>query len=122
MKHPANGIVSCCFAGLEGSGALGIGCQLACLAACIVPITAVTGGAAALTHVLAAGLAASRAGLWTFDLAVSQMLQERVAHREMGAFACAPVLALSHPGARLYWRWPILAGTCSGAGTAPPPC
>lgn len=30
------------------------------------------------THVLVSGVAASRWGLWTFDLAVSQLLQERV--------------------------------------------
>ena len=96
-----------CVAGLEGSGGLGIGGQLACLAACVIPVLALSHRAAAsscvLTHLLAAGLAASRAGLWTFDLAVSQMLQERVADREMGA--------------RLFWLcWqatPVLGAWCT---------
>ena len=39
---------------------------------------------AAATHVLAAGLVASRFGLWTFDLCVSQLLQECVASQELG--------------------------------------
>ena len=54
----------------------------------MVPVALAVAGSAVLTHLLAAGLVASRFGLWTFDLAVSQMLQERVADREMGVHAC----------------------------------
>ncbi len=35
-------------------------------------------------HVLSAGLMSSRFGLWTFDLAVGQMLQERVPNEQLG--------------------------------------
>lgn len=37
------------------------------------------------THVLVSGVAASRWGLWTFDLAVSQLLQERVPDHQLSA-------------------------------------
>ena len=42
------------------------------------------GGPVAM-HVLVSGVAASRWGLWTFDLAVSQLLQERVPDSELSA-------------------------------------
>lgn len=41
--------------------------------------------AAVATYALVSGVAASRWGLWTFDLAVSQMLQERVNDQQLGA-------------------------------------
>jgi len=65
--------------------------QLACLLVAIIPAVVTRVGAARPAaaplgaRVLAAGLAASRAGLWLFDLAVSQMLQERVPLQELGA-------------------------------------
>jgi iron-regulated transporter 1 len=39
----------------------------------------------ATTYTLVGGLIVSRFGLWTFDLAVAQMLQERVPDGELGA-------------------------------------
>ncbi|BDA48594.1 Solute carrier family 40 member 1 [Coccomyxa sp. Obi] len=68
--------------GLARAGALGICCQLGSLLAAVVGSGRVWSAAA--THVLAAGLVASRFGLWTFDLCVSQLLQERVATLELG--------------------------------------
>lgn len=41
------------------------------------------------THVLLGGLVASRFGLWLFDLAISQMLQEWVDQDELGRLSCA---------------------------------
>ena len=61
---------------------MGICCQLASLLAAVVASFFVRSTAA--SHVLAAGLVASRFGLWTFDLCVSQLLQERIATLELG--------------------------------------
>jgi hypothetical protein len=63
---------------------MGIFSQLACQAVALLGVL-LLGSAGAATHALAAGLVASRFGLWTFDLAVSQMLQERVPAHEIGA-------------------------------------
>ena len=70
-------------AGLDGAGSVGIGCQWAFLA--LTLILASTLGQPAGVHVLAAGLVVSRFGLWAFDLAVSQMLQEKVSNEQLGA-------------------------------------
>ena len=43
-------------------------------------------------HVLAWGLVASRFGLWAFDLAVSQMLQERVPSEQLGAALLSSIM------------------------------
>lgn len=64
---------------------MGIFCQLASLLAALIVSVCVRSAAA--THVLAVGLVASRFGLWTFDLCVSQLLQERVATLELGRFS-----------------------------------
>lgn len=73
--------------GGERAGTLGIWAQAGCLWVSIAPSLATKTGAALpaplVSHVLVLGVAASRWGLWTFDLAVSQMLQERVADREL---------------------------------------
>jgi hypothetical protein len=77
--------------GLEATGVIGVWLQLACLLVAIIPAAVARAGAARPAaaplgaRVLAAGLAASRAGLWLFDLAVGQMLQERVPPQELGA-------------------------------------
>ena len=42
-----------------------------------------------ITYSLVCGLAASRFGLWTFDLAVSQRLQTDIAEHELGEFISA---------------------------------
>ncbi|KAK9837511.1 hypothetical protein WJX81_007687 [Elliptochloris bilobata] len=76
--------------GVEASGALGIWLQLACLLAAVAPAAlarlgwAQPGASVAVARALVAALAASRAGLWLFDLAVGQMLQERVLPQELG--------------------------------------
>lgn len=66
---------------------LGIWLQAACLWAGVAPSLAVKCGASlpasVVTHVLVSGVAASRFGLWTFDLAVAQMLQEWVADNDL---------------------------------------
>lgn len=71
-------------AGLEMAGIMGICCQLTCLVGAIFPVLLLGDDAAAM-HILAVCLVWSRLGLWTFDLAVSQMLQERVPAQEIGA-------------------------------------
>ena len=55
---------------------MALGCQWGFLL--VTLIVSSTLGQPGGAHVLAAGLVASRFGLWAFDLAVSQMLQERV--------------------------------------------
>ena len=69
------------------TGSVGLGCQWAFLLVTLIvsSILGQPGGA----HVLAAGLVASRFGLWSFDLAVSQMLQERVPNELLGMPSCA---------------------------------
>ena len=62
---------------------MGLGCQWAFLLFTLIASSAL--GQPAGAHVLAAGLVASRFGLWSFDLAVSQMLQERVPNEQLGA-------------------------------------
>lgn len=90
--------------GLEASGALGIWAQLACLLAGAAPAVLARaararGPSIAAARVLLAALAASRAGLWLFDLAVGQMLQERVAPQELGGpeFQGFKELAIHNP-------------------------
>lgn len=71
------------------------------------------GGASALLHVLLAGLAASRFGLWLFDLVVSQLQQELVESHQLGesrphrrvtkhgttaTASCNPALVRKNPG------------------------
>lgn len=92
-------------AGLEAAGAAGVGWLNLCLWASAAPAAiaalagvplsspaAGAGGGAGggsapgpLLLLLLCGLAASRFGVWLFDLAVSQMQQERVAPAELGA-------------------------------------
>lgn len=69
--------------GLEGAGSVGLVCQWASLVVTLVLSSVLMHPAG--SHVLAAGLVASRFGLWAFDLAVSQMLQERVPLEQLGA-------------------------------------
>ncbi len=68
---------------------LGIWLQAGCLWAGVGLSLAAKLGAAPprvlVTHVLVSGIAVSRFGLWTFDLAVSQLLQERVADKHLSA-------------------------------------
>lgn len=80
------GISPC--AGLKATGLAGIWWQLLALAIAVFPVWLTQLGAripeASTTHVLLGGLVASRFGLWLFDLAVSQMLQEWVTPEELG--------------------------------------
>lgn len=69
--------------GLDGVAGAGLAAQWACLAPALV--TAVASPTVGAARGLAAGLALSRAGLWGFDLAASQALQERVPRSELGA-------------------------------------
>ena len=68
---------------------MGIWCQTLALWAGITPSLLLKGGwalpNALITYSLVGGLVISRFGLWTFDLAVSQLLQEWVADSELGA-------------------------------------
>ncbi len=95
VKHHQALICSVLCAGLDGSGCVGIGCQWVFLL--VTLIVASTLGQPAGTHVLAVGLVGSRFGLWAFDLAVSQMLQERVPNEQLGMrlVPCRDLLSVS---------------------------
>ena len=71
------------------AGTAGIWIQAITLWAAVAPSLALAAGwqvpTAATTYTLVGGLIVSRFGLWTFDLAVVQLLQERVPDGELGA-------------------------------------
>ena len=75
-------------AGLLRTGLLGIFIQLTCLVVAVSPaLLSLVGtriASAAATHILVGGLVASRFGLWTFDLCMTQLLQEWVLTQELG--------------------------------------
>ncbi|PRW32971.1 TPR repeat-containing isoform B [Chlorella sorokiniana] len=75
--------------GLVATGSLSIWLQLACLLAGVAPaLAAALGaavGAAPRTYALVWGLVLSRFGLWSFDLAANQLIQETVEHSALGA-------------------------------------
>ena len=76
-------------AGVVAAGTMGIWLQTGALWAGVAPSLALAAGwpvpVAVATYVLVGGLVVSRIGLWTFDLAVAQLLQERVPDDELGA-------------------------------------
>ncbi|CAK0739466.1 hypothetical protein CVIRNUC_001168 [Coccomyxa viridis] len=76
--------------GLDGAGAWSIGLQWGSLALTLIMSSALAQPAG--MHVLAWGLVASRFGLWAFDLAVSQMLQERVPSEQLGAALLSSIM------------------------------
>ena len=77
-----------CIAGLDRPGLIGIWAQLCCLVGAVLPAFTPAGwpfhAGRGHARLLLAGLVLSRWGLWTFDLAVTQMLQERVASSQLG--------------------------------------
>lgn len=76
--------------GLVRTGGSGIGWQLCCLLAGVVPVLVQRmlgspgAGSSPLLYLLLSGLVASRLGLWLFDLAVLQLQQELVPAHELG--------------------------------------
>ena len=86
-------------AGGSAAGTAGIWLQTAALWAGVAPSLALAAGwpvpAAVTTYALVGALVVSRFGLWTFDLAVSQLLQERVPDAELGEQTFPP---LRHAG------------------------
>ncbi|PNH07594.1 Solute carrier family 40 member 1 [Tetrabaena socialis] len=77
-------------AGLRATALLGITYQLACLCAGVLPVLAADAASAASppiaqVRLLVGGLVASRTGLWLYDLAVTQMIQEDVRQDRLGA-------------------------------------
>lgn len=95
--------------GLHACAVLGIVYQLACLAGGVLPVTLMAGALAGggsggggeagegaevaptgapsvvAVRVLVAGVVSSRTGLWMYDLAVTQLVQERVEQEHLGA-------------------------------------
>jgi len=75
-------------ASLVATGAGAIWLQLACLLVATVPAVAsllgLAVGSRAVLLCLVWGLVLSRFGLWTFDLAVNQLIQESVEHSQLG--------------------------------------
>ena len=81
-------VTPCGTAGLDVAGAWSIGFQWGSLALALILSSALAQPAG--MHALAGGLVASRFGLWAFDLAASQMLQERVPSEQLGeALLCS---------------------------------
>ncbi|GAB4820184.1 hypothetical protein N2152v2_007230 [Parachlorella kessleri] len=76
-------------AGLVATGAGAIWLQLACLLVATAPAVAsllgLAVGSRAVLLCLVWGLVLSRFGLWTFDLAVNQLIQESVEHSQLGS-------------------------------------
>ena len=85
--------------GVAAAGTAGIWMQTAALWAGVAPSLALAAGwrvpASVTTYGLVGGLVVSRVGLWTFDLAVSQLLQERVPDGELGAEQCVLCCCMS---------------------------
>lgn len=81
--------------GLKPTGMAGIWWQAVMLLVAVFPVWLTQLGAripeSSTTHVLLGGLVASRFGLWLFDLAVSQMLQEWIDTEELGELLDAVV-------------------------------
>lgn len=75
--------------GLVPVGAAAIWLQLACLVGGAAPAVAAAAGApvgnGARVHALVWGLVLSRYGLWTYDLAANQLVQETAEHASLGA-------------------------------------
>lgn len=74
--------------GLVATGALSVWLQLACLLGGVAPAVAAAAGVAvpARARMLALvwGLVLSRFGLWSFDLAANQLVQETAEHAALG--------------------------------------
>lgn len=86
LFNPLHGCV-----GLVRTGAIGIGWQLCCLLAGVLPVLVAhvlgwqgAGSSSPLLYLLLSGLVASRLGLWLFDLAVLQLQQQLVEAHELG--------------------------------------
>ncbi|KAI3430443.1 hypothetical protein D9Q98_005038 [Chlorella vulgaris] len=76
--------------GLVATATLSIWLQLACLLAAVVPSVAAAALGAGIRplvrrYALVCGLVLSRFGLWSFDLAVTQLMQETCQHASLGA-------------------------------------
>ncbi len=108
--------ISTVASGLDGSGSLALACQWGSLLVTLILSSILD--SPACVHVLAAGLVASRFGLWAFDLAVLQMLQEMVPNEQLGM----PLTSCSLPGlsveARLSWSCSKLCRAVSAIALA----
>ncbi|CAM9181383.1 unnamed protein product, partial [Phaeothamnion confervicola] len=116
--------------GLETAGMLSVWLQFICLAAGALELALppTGGGAVAGTRALIVGVVASRSGLWGFDLAVTQLIQERVPEAERGVFngtqkALEAVMeTLSYVAALVFHRpeqfRSLVAMSCGSVGTA----
>ena len=71
--------------GLDAAGAAGLAAQWSALAAGVAAAFWIAPASPAGARVLAASLALSRFGLWAFDQAAGQSLQERVPRESLGA-------------------------------------
>ena len=93
IQTPVKMCLPCACTGMDRVGFIGIWAQLGCLAVAVVPTFLPIAWAwhAGVWHarLLLAGVVLSRWGLWTFDLAITQMLQERVASSQLGALTCS---------------------------------
>ncbi|GIL55048.1 hypothetical protein Vafri_10701 [Volvox africanus] len=124
-------------AGLRFCAIAGITYQLTCLAAGVLPVVAVAiahGGdlrpSVTQVRVLVAGLVSSRTGLWLYDLAVTQLIQEDVRQEQLGTVygvqsslqasfeMLSFVAGLVNPRpARFYWLMMGSLGSVAAAAT-----
>ncbi|KAG2451247.1 hypothetical protein HYH02_003854 [Chlamydomonas schloesseri] len=123
------------WAGLRFCAAAGITYQLACLSAGVLPVALTImshgGGKPSVgqVRVMVGGLVSSRTGLWMYDLAVTQLIQQGVAEEHMGAvygvqsslqatFEMLSFVAglLSPDPARFHWL--MLGSVCSVGAAA----
>ena len=120
--------------GLVATGALSIWLQLACLLAAVLPAVAGAAlGPAAVSpqvcvYALVWGLVLSRFGLWSFDLAANQLIQESADPSALGTingvqgalqslFQMLAYLAGVALPATEDFLW-LMAGSCCGVGLA----
>ncbi|GLI67363.1 hypothetical protein VaNZ11_011542 [Volvox africanus] len=122
-------------AGLRFCAIAGVTYQLTCLAAGVLPVVVVAmahGGdlrpSVTQVRVLVAGLVSSRTGLWLYDLAVTQLIQEDVRQNQLGTVygvqsslqasfeMLSFVAGLINPRpARFYW---LMLGSLGSVATA----
>ncbi|KAL4422722.1 hypothetical protein ABPG75_008919 [Micractinium tetrahymenae] len=118
--------------GLVPTGAAAIWLQLACLLGGAGPAVAAAAGApvgsGARVYALVWGLVLSRFGLWSFDLAANQLIQETVDHGSLGAVSgvqgslqsllqmLAYLAGVVQPGTQQF-PW-LMAASCCAVGAA----
>ncbi len=107
--------------GLVATASLSVWLQLLCLVAAVAPAVLSAVGVAvsaqARMYALVWGLVLSRFGLWSFDLASNQLIQESVEHGELGS-----VNGVQGSLQSLFQVWRIQCSGNGGSGGAGSRC